>query len=57
MKRWEYLRVQVEAHRIKSSDDTIAELGRQGWELSGVVEVSSSYIHFWFKRPQGFESA
>lgn len=57
MKRWEYLRVQVEAQRIKTSDETVVELGRQGWELAGVVEVSSSYVHFWFKRPVGSESA
>jgi hypothetical protein len=57
MKRWEYLRVQVSVSQIKNSDETLAELGRQGWELSGVVEASSSYIHFWFKRQRGSDSA
>ncbi|MEZ5338056.1 MAG: hypothetical protein R3F46_07285 [bacterium] len=48
--RWEYLRVQVENTKIKASDETLAELGQQGWELSGVVESGNSYIHFWFRR-------
>ncbi len=53
VRRWEYLRVQVESQKIKSSDETISELGRQGWELTGVVEAASSWIHLWFKRPKG----
>lgn len=56
MKRWEYLRVQVAVGQIKKSDETLAELGRLGWELSSVVEASGSFIHFWFKRPKGSES-
>lgn len=49
-RRWEYLRVQVESHKIKNSDETVSELGRQGWELVSVVEAGNSWIHFWFKR-------
>lgn len=49
--RWEYLRLQVESHKIKTSDDSLRELGLQGWELTSVVEAGGSYIHMWFKRP------
>ena len=49
--RWEYLRLQVENSKIKSCDESLRELGLQGWELTGIVESGSTYIHMWFKRP------
>lgn len=48
--KWEYVRTQVEAHKIKDSDGAIEQLGRQGWEMVDVV-YTQSYVHFWFKRP------
>lgn len=50
---WEYIRVQVGVHEIVNSDEQVAELGRQGWELVVAVEAADSYIHLWFKRPRG----
>jgi hypothetical protein len=50
---WEYIRVQVGSHEIVKSDEQVAELGRQGWELVSVIEAGGSYIHMWFRRPRG----
>ncbi|GEM_PF-2450945 len=47
--RWEYIRTQVGCNSIKDSDDTIEQLGRDGWELIDVV-YTDSYVHFWLKR-------
>ncbi len=52
MTRWEYLRTQVSADKIKDIDTQIDQLGRQGWELVDTV-FTQTYVHFWFKRPQG----
>ncbi|MCD6120139.1 hypothetical protein J7K50_09940 [bacterium] len=49
MKRWEYVRIQTDAHKIKSIDDTVDQLGRDGWELAGVI-YTQSFVHMWFKR-------
>ena len=40
--RWEYLRMQVENSKIKSCDESLRELGLQGWELTGIVESGST---------------
>ena len=47
--RWEYLRTQVDANNIKSSDEAITRIGQDGWELVDVV-YTQTYVHFWFKR-------
>jgi hypothetical protein len=47
---WEYLRVQVGIQEIVKSDEQVAQLGREGWELVAVAEAGSTYIHMWFKR-------
>ena len=52
MTRWEYLRTQVDANKIKDIDPQIDQFGRQGWELVNAV-FTQSYVHFWFKRPVG----
>lgn len=52
MQFWEYLRVQVSVSEIRKLDDELMRLGAQGWELAGVVEASSSYLHLFFKRPK-----
>ena len=49
MTRWEYVRLQLDVHKVKSADDTVDRLGREGWELVGVV-CTASYVHMWFKR-------
>jgi hypothetical protein len=51
MNRWEYIRIQTSADKIKSTDDKVDELGMQGWELVDVV-FTNTYIHMWFKRPK-----
>ena len=51
MRRWDYVRTQIDAHKIKDSDATIAKLGQDGWELVDVV-YTQTYVHFWFKRPR-----
>ena len=51
-KRWEYLRTQIDANKIKESDAALEEFGRQGWELVS-TEFTNSWVHFWFKRPRG----
>jgi hypothetical protein len=50
---WEYLRLQVGSHEIVKSDEQLAQLGREGWELVAVAEAAGSYIHMWFKRRRG----
>jgi hypothetical protein len=52
MQQWEYLRLQVEVHDIRSSDQRLSELGLQGWELCGTCEAAGSYLHLWFRRPK-----
>lgn len=49
-RRWEYLRTQVDANKIKESDDALVEFGLQGWELVSVV-FTNTWVHFWMKRP------
>lgn len=56
MTRWEYLRTQVDANKIKDIDPQIDQLGQQGWELVSTV-FTQSYVHFWFKRPHGASRA
>lgn len=51
-RRWEYLRTQVDANKIKESDNALAEFGREGWELVSVV-FTNTWVHFWLKRPRG----
>ena len=48
---WEYVRIQSSVQSIKTLDDAVDELGRQGWELVSAVDAGSSYVHLWFKRP------
>ena len=52
MTRWEYVRIQVSSNSIKTIDDAVDELGRKGWELTGVV-YTQTFVHLWFKRPSG----
>lgn len=49
-RRWEYLRAQVDANKIKESDKALIEFGLQGWELVSVV-FTNTWVHFWLKRP------
>jgi len=48
-RRWEYIRTQIDVNKIKDSDEVIAQLGREGWELVDVV-YTQTYVHFWFKQ-------
>ncbi|MBN2082735.1 hypothetical protein JW859_11105 [bacterium] len=48
-RRWEYVRTQVDCNNIKTSDATVEQLGREGWELVSTVHTQG-YVHFWFKR-------
>jgi len=50
MVKWEYVRIQMSIHSIKTTDDAIDRLGREGWELVCAIS-SDSYLHLWFKRP------
>ena len=49
--RWEYLRMQVENSKISKSDESLADLGGDGWELTDVIEAGGMYINMWFRRP------
>lgn len=49
--KWEYIRTQVNEHKIKDSDATLDKLGREGWELVDVT-YTQTHIHMWFKRPR-----
>lgn len=49
--RWEYVRTQIDANKIKDSDATLDQLGHEGWELVDVTHTDG-YIHMWFKRPR-----
>ena len=49
--RWEYIRTQIDANKIKDSDPILDKLGGEGWELVDVT-YTQSYIHMWFKRPR-----
>ncbi len=56
MNKWEYMRIQSNIDAVKSVDETVDQLGRDGWELVSVVCTTNhinfvSYIHMWFKRP------
>ena len=46
---FEYLRVQVDDDAIKRTDELLAQLGREGWEMTGAV-TTQTYLHLWFKR-------
>ena len=50
-RRWDYVRTQVDVNKIKASDDTVQQLGAEGWELVSVAHTQT-YIHMWFKRPR-----
>jgi hypothetical protein len=53
MMQWDYIRVQIDIHKIASADDQVASLGREGWELVSAVNAADAYLHLWFKRPRG----
>jgi hypothetical protein len=48
---WQYKRLD---RNLKKEDppteEELNELGKQGWELCGMVEIKS-LVHFYFKRP------
>ena len=51
MTRWEYVRIQVDSNKIKQIDDTVDQLGREGWEMVSAV-YTNTWLHMWFKRPK-----
>jgi len=45
MNKWEYMRIQCKSDAIKSVDETVDQLGREGWELVSVVFTTAySYV-------------
>ena len=50
MNRWEYVRLEVDAYGVETMDDTVDQLGLDGWELVGVVAIEDRFVYLWFKR-------
>jgi hypothetical protein len=48
--RWEYKVVTVGERERPLSDQELNTLGKDGWELAGVVNAGSE-VRFYFKRP------
>lgn len=45
----EFVRVQVSTMQINRTDEVLAQLGQEGWEIAAVAS-NDSYLHIWLKR-------